>query len=295
MHDDLNLTNYILTAPISVTIKKTEKILSQLKKSIFKIKYNDKTSTGFFCKIKHGNSPINALVVNYQIIDENFKINNKVLEISMDDNIEEKEKNKKKENIKINLDPNRNIYFLKNSDITIIEMKEEDGLDNYIFLELDDNLLKEDSEIFYKDDSIYILQYKIEEEASVSYGLFVDGDRNEIFIYSDIGECSLGAPILNLLTNKVIGICKGYTRDQPNKKGINFKYIIEEFKQVNKFDDKVPINVKKNEIRVSLKIDKDISQKVYFMYNSSKNSRDEENISMNSILFIHIFQNSKIF
>ena len=78
----------------------------------------------------------------------------------MDDNIEEKAKNKKKENIKINLDPNRNIYFLKNSDITIIEMKEEDGLDNYIFLELDDNLLKEDSEIFYKDDSIYIKSKK---------------------------------------------------------------------------------------------------------------------------------------
>ena len=51
MKDDLDNTNYISTAPLSVDILKTGLILEQLKKSIFEFKINNKSLTGFLCKI----------------------------------------------------------------------------------------------------------------------------------------------------------------------------------------------------------------------------------------------------
>ena len=69
------------------------------------------------------------------------------------------------------------------------------------------------------------MQYKIEKEASVSYGVNMGGDVNKISIDSDMDICSLGAPILNLTTNKVIGVCKGFVKDKINGMGINFKYV----------------------------------------------------------------------
>ena len=146
MEDDLNNPNYIPAAPISVTIEKTYQILEQLKKSIFEIKYNNKNSTGFICKIQYGKEKINALVMNYQNIDEKFVNENKILVLSFNDCKEKKE---------INLKSTRKIHFLKKLDITIIEIKTDDGINEDNLLELDDDLLKDDSEIFYKDKSIH--------------------------------------------------------------------------------------------------------------------------------------------
>ena len=40
----------------------------------------------------------------------------------------------------------------------------------------------------YKDKLIYVLQYKEENKASVSYGLIIEVVGNEITIYNDIGK-----------------------------------------------------------------------------------------------------------
>ena len=69
----------------------------------------------------------------------------------------------------LNLGINREIYFNKDYDIAIIEIKENDNINN--FLELDDNLFKDDIEAYYKDISIYTLHYFNGDKASVSYGL----------------------------------------------------------------------------------------------------------------------------
>ena len=132
-------------------------------------------------------------------------------------------------------------------------------------MELDENLLRDDSELVYKDKSIYVLQYKEENQASVSYGLILDIVGNEITINNDIGEGSLGAPILNLSTNKVIGICQGITaKGSLIRKDFNFNY-------------KMPESYPKNEIKVTFNIQQeDIGKKIYYMYNISKN-KDENN------------------
>ena len=72
MNDELNEQNYIQTAPISVPTEKTAQILEQLKKSVFEIKYNNKITTGFLCKIPFENKIFNTLVMNYQMINEKF-------------------------------------------------------------------------------------------------------------------------------------------------------------------------------------------------------------------------------
>ena len=264
MHHELINPNYIPTAPLSVSIKATEQILKQLKNSIFEIKYNNINSTGFLCKIKYDEMSFNALIINYQVIDKKFIENNDILRISLNDNNNTKE---------INFKIKREIFYSEQLDITIIEIKKEDGFNDNDFLELDDNLLKKDSEIFYKDESIYILQYKDGNMASVSYGLIIEGVGNVITIYSDIGKCSLGSPILNLSTNKVIGICKEFTKDSIDRRGINFKYIMKECFLKNKKE--VFKNKNINEIRIALKVEKeDLNKRIYFMYNNSKNNND---------------------
>ena len=266
MKDDLDNTNYISTAPLSVDIMKTGLILEQLKKSIFKYKINDKSITGFLCKIPFGKEVINSLVMNYQIIDEKFIEENKSLKISFNDN---------KEILEINLVLERKKNFLKIFDITIIEIRSEDGINNENFLELDDSFLKNHSELSYKDESIYVLQYKEENRASVSYGLILEDGGNEIKIYSDISECSLGAPILNLTNNKVIGICKEFTNYSIDRKGINFKYVIRHIME-NVHKNEIN-NENKNELIIGIKVENsDINKEIHFMYNIFQKNKEED-------------------
>ena len=248
MDEQLN-KNYIPTAPVSVSAKKTLKIFEQLKNSIFEIKCKEKNSTGFLCKINYENEIKNALIMNYNIYVEKLK-ENKIMEIYFNDGEDKKT---------INLENS----LKKNETLNIVLIEIEDNIND--FLELDENLLRDDSELVYKDKSIYVLQYKEENQASVSYGLILDIVGNEITINNDIGEGSLGAPILNLSTNKVIGICKGITtKGSLIRKDFNFNH---------KMDESYP----KNEIKVTFNIQQeDIGKKIYYMYNISKN-KDENN------------------
>ena len=87
-----------------------------------------------------------------------------------------------------------------------IELKENDGIKDY--LELDDNILKNNEDIYYENKSIYILHYLYGNDICVSYGLL-----NRISKYDIIHACSTdngssGSPILNLENNKVIRIPK---------------------------------------------------------------------------------------
>lgn len=223
MHEEIVNQNYIPTAPNSVSIEKTDLILKQLKRSIFEIKYNDIKSTGFLCKIKINEDAINALVLNYKVFNEKISLNNEILKISFDNGKNDKT------SLEISVNSNRIKKYFEELNVTIIEIKEEDikegGKFNDIeFLELDDNLDKEDSELFYNDESIYVLHYKEENKASVSYGLIAETIGNEIIIYCDINQSSIGAPILNLTNNKIIGICKEITKDSSDRKGVIFKY-----------------------------------------------------------------------
>ena len=87
-----------------------------------------------------------VLMTNYHVLNDTFYKNNRTIHLLLND-----EKDAKT----LNLGINRETYFNKMYDIAIIEIKENDNINN--FLELDDNLFKDDIEAYYKDISIFIL------------------------------------------------------------------------------------------------------------------------------------------
>ena len=110
-----------------INISSTKKILEQMINSICKIEVNNKKiGTGYFCKV----NSMNFLMTSYYIIDEKYLKENKEINILINNN----------ENIKIDIEIQREIYFNKEYGITIIELKDEDKIKNY-YLELDDNLI----------------------------------------------------------------------------------------------------------------------------------------------------------
>ena len=129
-----------------VNIEGTKKILTQLMNCICKIQIKGTYSTGFFCKFSHKKQAIKVFMTNYNVLNENGLKENKKLDLSLND---------EKETITIDLSIERKTYFNKEYDITLIELKDEDKIKDY--LELDDNLFQDNSEIIYRNKSINMI------------------------------------------------------------------------------------------------------------------------------------------
>ena len=133
----------------------TKKIIKQMEENICKLKTGNTQGTGFFCKIPfpNENNKLPVLMTNNHIINEEilFKKKEKItLEIEV-------EKNQKI----IKLDK-RIKYTNKEYDITIIELKESDGIKNYLSLDekiIDDISISKIDNKYYKfiDETLYIL------------------------------------------------------------------------------------------------------------------------------------------
>ena len=195
--------------PVNMAI--TEKILNQMKNCVCKIKIKKLNATGFFCKIPDIN--MNYLMTNYHVINEDFINENKEINVLLNDN---------KEALKIDLTIKREKYFNKEYDISLIEIKDKDKIKDY--LELDDDILKDNEKIYYEEKSIYILHYLLGKNICVSYGIL-----NRLNNYDIIHSCSTdngssGSPILNLENNKVIGIHKQGSTYFDYNKGTLLKY-----------------------------------------------------------------------
>ena len=141
-----------------VNMSSTEKILGQMKNCVCKIKIGNIIATGFFCKIPQIN--MNFLITNYHVINEKHIFTNNKINILLND---------EKEVLRIDLTLKREKYFNEEYDITLIELKENDGIKEY--LELDDNILKNNEKVYYEEKSIYILNYLLGKNICVSYGI----------------------------------------------------------------------------------------------------------------------------
>ena len=225
----------IRNSPEPVNIAGTKAILAQMINCICKIKIREASGTGFFCKIPLGkNESLNVLMTNYHILDEKYYEDNKEIHLLLND---------EKEAFAIDLLTERKTYFNKEYDIAIIELKEEDGIKN--FLELDDNLFKEKEKVFYEGKSIYVLQYPYGRNAYVSYGLSINIEKNDIKHTCSTENGSSGSPILNLENNKVIAIHKEAGLSNFNfNKGTFLKFPLNNFMEEQNID----INESKNSI-----------------------------------------------
>ena len=178
----------IKNSPAPVDIAGTKTILNQMMNCICKIKINATNGTGFFCKIPYQYCSLKVLMTNYHILDDIYYKQNKEITLFINDDKEVKI---------INLGIKRKRYFNIDYDISMIELKENDNINNY--LELDDNIFKDETKAYYKDISIYNLYYPYGNKASVSYGLATDIDDFEIKHTCSTEHGSSGSPIFKFI------------------------------------------------------------------------------------------------
>ena len=170
--------------PKSVTKQCHQKILEQMNNSICKIK--NKKEIGLFCHIKYNYNKIPVIIINNYINNNeylgqiNIILNNKEIIIDIDEII----------------------YKDKINNISIIKIKKSN---NIKYIEIDDEVNRKESEIYYKNESIYIIQ-NINNDISISYGIIKEINKNEIIYTGNIN--SNFSLIFNLNNNKLIGIHK---------------------------------------------------------------------------------------
>jgi len=240
----------------SRTLKKIDR---QIDKTLCKIIFNKKgenqfdTATGFLCKIPFPDTfnlkPV--LITCNHVLKEKDILPYKKIEFTMNDD---------KNTRTILIDELRRTYTSPEEeyDTTIIEIKDEDGLDFKSFLEIDD-FYENDKEIkdSLKDKNIYIIHYPLENGTKWSIGLITCVHEDKVFNFehnNEAEEVSSGCPVINHSNYKVIGIHKRkennglnigtilqfpikdfYNRQKINKKTItdkdnNADYVVEDLK-----------------------------------------------------------------
>ena len=187
------LTGY----PNVISYECTKKILEQMEKAIFKIKVGKNQGSGFFCKIPFPdvNNKLPVFISNNHIINKNLLYKKDItIEIFV-----EEDSNKKLFNLNDRLK-----YTNEDYDITIIEIKEKDNINNY--LELDDiinnDIINNTNKIIkYIDKTIYLIQYP-KGELSVSYGVLDNIFEDKKYNFNHICNTELGSsgsPILIII------------------------------------------------------------------------------------------------
>ena len=143
------------------------------------------------------------------------------------------------------MDESRRLYTNDETDIAMLELKENE-FDLNDYLKIDDDIYKFDEfNKIYKDKVIYIIHYEKGKELKYSAGPIKNIDNNKIlFYYCSIEQGLSGAPILNLISFKVIGIHNvydkrlGYNIGKLIKSPI-YDYIKKKEKKINNIIDKL--------------------------------------------------------
>ena len=212
---------------------------------------------GFFCKIPFPNEShlLPVLITNDHILEKD--------DISIGKNITILLKNSEEEK-KIKMDKSRKTYSNDIYNITIIELKENE-LGNS-FLEIDDNPNEKNIK------NIYMLN-NLNGSKKISYGeIHFINENNSTFTHLCQTKTEfLGAPIMNISNNKVMGIHKG--KSETYNVGIFINNPISEFYSNIKKEEK-----KKNENDDSSN-KSNISKKIKNNINKINGKKGDKNIT----------------
>ena len=216
---------HIPYSPKPVSLEKTNRIIQQMKSCICLININNNDyndyGTGFFCNIPYKGKQLKVLITAYYILFPKIFKEQNIVQFELNGNLKE-----------IIINDNRKIYSSEKYDITMIEIiPSEDGIND--FLELDEDLFKEEPELHYKNVSFYLLQYLNKHVKGVSYGKDINISKDRIIHYCSSERTSGGAPILNLENNKVVGVNFGSSQHYNHNLGTYLKYPIEDFQRDN--------------------------------------------------------------
>jgi len=277
-----------------ISFKDYDIFIEQNKYSVCKIIKDEKQfGTGFLCIIpfpdKLNQLPV-LITCNHVLSKEDIKIGKEINLNFSDDYIK-----------KLYIDKSRKVYTNdKKYDLTIIEIKQDDGFKISKMLEIDNDIndLDDDENLKkYENKSMYMIHYP-NGNNSLSFGTIekVCDDNIEIIHLCPSRDGSSGSPIINYNTFKVVAIHIG--RHKTNN--INFGKILRKpLKEFNNNENKLEreksyaslksketiesetnikknsisfLDDKKNEIYLKIKIlKKDIGKKVYYVDNTNFN------------------------
>jgi surface protein len=167
----------------------------------------------------------------------------------------------------------RIIYSNGKFNITILELKESDGIneDNFLHFDFDG---KENNNMIrsYKGKEIYIIPYKTKSKIIYPLGKIVDIEDNEKFVHDckDLDKDLIPFPVFSLDNYKIIGI------NESINKGIFLKNILDEFNELVKKeeDDKKEKKEKKKE-NDDIIIKKKLSSEIRDRINENKSKMNQ--------------------
>ena len=209
--------------PKAISYEEMKILFQKMETQMCKIECHDGGhGTGFFCNIQYDWNLIKVLMTNNHVLNEEDISLGKKIRFSLKD-----------ETIyfEIEIDELRTIYTNKDYDITIIEIKKNDKIDQKAFLDVDNEIFNENiKELLIKKD-IYLLHYPKGEKMKFSKGQIqsVNEDNYTIRHLCDSSEGSSGGPIINANDFKVIGIHKGGSKGKNYNLGTLLKEPIEKF------------------------------------------------------------------
>ena len=156
MENDCIKEKYIPNSPNPIKFDILKIILEQKEKSVCKIICNNgKSAIGFFCSIpfpdKYHLLPV--LMYNNHALEQKDMIFSKKIKFSINDNTINKE---------IIIDKSRKTYIRIEFDITIIEIKNNDGLDLNTFLDIDKQIYKDNPNEIFRNTPAYLKYYPLD-------------------------------------------------------------------------------------------------------------------------------------
>ena len=248
----------------------TQKILNQMNNAFNKIK--DTNAFCFFTKIKYKNIIMPVMITNYYIINHIANIDNINIYINNELN-------------KIKLGKMK--YFNKDYDLAIIQIKENKKI---IFLELDNYLYLEESELYFNKESIYIINYNNENDISVTYSKINNIKNSKLLFSSFIIKNNNNIPILifNLSNNKLIGLYKSNSKYKGLLFNIFIKAFVNECKNIKRVEKDYY-----NEIDILINVNKnDIKNKIYYLNKEFNNTNEFNKLNeKNTLLYINNIRN----
>ena len=167
----------------------------------------------------------------------------------------------------------RIIYSNGKFNITILELKESDGIneDNFLHFDFDG---KENNNIIrhYKGKEIYIIPYKTKSKIIYPLGKIVDTEDNEKFVHDckDLDKDLIPFPVFSLDNYKIIGI------NESINKGIFLKNILDEFNElVKKEEEDKNEKEEKKEENDDIIIKKKLSSEIRERINENKSKMNQ--------------------
>ena len=242
----------------SMSLQTMQFFCNQMERSICKIiKSNNTFGTGFICKLsnKENIETKNALITCNHVLNEIDLTIGKDIYLLFN-NINQ---------VKLKINKLRKIYTSPKYDVTIIELKSNDNINEEDLFEIDENIFENDLYKIYKNKQIYILHYPRGNEIKYSTEMINNiVDKFQIRHYCSTDSGSSGAPIINFENRKVIGVHAGFIELKNINVGTLLNYPIEGFYKL--YDNKKNKNNNKIEIILDIK-NEDLNKKIYFLDN----------------------------